>query len=66
MKQENLISPAMVRLWESYLPRDSGVISIDEKLRCLMKIAFANLIPPQNIRRLIIKELQDEKYDLPL
>ena len=64
MEQENHISPATVRLWESYLPRTSGVISAEDKLRCLMKIAFANLIPPTNIRSLIIKKLRDEKSEL--
>lgn len=64
MKQENLISPAMVRLWESYLPHTSEVISAEEKLRCLMKIAFANLIPPANIRSLLMKKLRDEKSGL--
>lgn len=66
MNQEIHIRPAMVRLWESYLPRVSGAISVDEKLRCLIKIAFANLVPPPKIRKLIIKQLQDEKRELPL
>lgn len=66
MRNEFMIPPAILRVWDSYLPHVAGKISIDEKLRCLVKISFANMIPPSYIKKLIIQDLKSSRCDTPL